>query len=362
MTIEEEKTEINNLFNDKLRKYEDKLVELILDIAQSKRVNPKISTISSYLLIHEKLTQKELKELTNFSMGSISTYLSVMTGTGVYVKERIPKTHTYTYSFLGNLEDLTTMGFEIALKSIDSLEKYFKIKKRELNKLIEGSKKGAEQLLKRINELLAAFEIYKLLFPVINQDLKDDIKKEAYLEGYNLRQSEKLEVKQIRFDPEIYSIEDEILNQLAASTMFASRDPMFIRILGYFITRKYLTQSRLKKITGLSVGKISEEVNSLLENGLIEKSSISEKGKITYGAESAGIMLLKFSRSVINRMAKWKDALHYMKRELKDNKSKLENLYGYTRIYKLNEYLLDSILNYKRVVEILDKVLEAKQY
>ncbi|MFX1243043.1 MAG: hypothetical protein ACFFA7_17490, partial [Promethearchaeota archaeon] len=114
MTIEEEKTEIDHLFNEKLRKYEDKLVDLILDIAQSKHVNPKISKLSSYLLIHEKLTQKELKELTDFSMGSISTYLSVMTGTEVYLKERIPKTHTYTYSFLGNLEDLTTMGFEIA--------------------------------------------------------------------------------------------------------------------------------------------------------------------------------------------------------------------------------------------------------
>ncbi|MDX1798057.1 MAG: hypothetical protein R3255_05365 [Candidatus Lokiarchaeia archaeon] len=359
MTIEEEKAEIDHLFNDKLRKYEDRLVDLILDIAQSKHVNPKISKISSYLLIHEKLTQKELKKLTDFSMGSISTYLSVMTGTGVYLKERIPKTHTYTYSFLGNLEDLTTMGFEIALKSIDSLERYFNSKKKELQKLIQNSQKGAEHLFSRIDELIMAFEIYKVVFPIITEDSKEQIEKEVDLEDYKLKKSERSESKQIQFDPEVYSVEDDILNQLAASIMFTSRDPMFVRILGYFITRKYLTQSRLKKITGLSVGKISEEVNSLLENGLIEKASISEKGKITYKAESAGIMLLKFSRSVINRMAKWEDDLYNMKRELEDNKNTLESLYGYIRIYRLNNSLLDSILNYKRVVEMLDKILEA---
>ncbi|MFX1243044.1 MAG: hypothetical protein ACFFA7_17495, partial [Promethearchaeota archaeon] len=270
-----------------------------------------------------------------------------------------PKTHTYTYSFLGNLEDLTTMGFEIAVKSINSLERYFNSKKKELQKLIENSQKGAEHLFRRIDELLMAFEIYKVVLPIITEDSKEQIEKEVDLEDYKFRKSEKSELKQIQFDPEVYSVEDDILNQLAASTMFTSRDPMFIRILGYFITRKYLTQSRLKKITGLSVGKISEEVNSLLENGLIEKASISEKGKITYKAESAGIMLLKFSRSVINRMAKWEDDLNNMKRELEDNKNTLESLYGYIRIYRLNNSLLDSILNYKRVVEMLDKILEA---
>ncbi|MFW9900134.1 MAG: hypothetical protein ACFFDY_02460, partial [Candidatus Thorarchaeota archaeon] len=60
MTVEEETEIESHLFNDKLRKYEDKIVEFLLDIAKHKHVTPKISTISSYLLIHGKLTQKEL--------------------------------------------------------------------------------------------------------------------------------------------------------------------------------------------------------------------------------------------------------------------------------------------------------------
>jgi DNA-binding transcriptional regulator GbsR (MarR family) len=358
--IGEKDTETNNhLFSDKLRKYEDKIVEFLLDIAQSKRVNPKISKISSYVLIHEKLTQKELKELTGFSMGSISTFLSVLTGTGGFQKERIPHTHTFTYSFIGELEDLTTKGIEIALSTFGPLDTYLKNKKKDLVKFVGQSKKGAQHLSNRIDELLETFEIYKILFPLMTKNSTNEALKEISSRSLKLIRREEKTVKKIPFDPEVYFVEDDMLNQLASSPMFSSRDPMFIRILGYFITRKYLTQKTIKRITGLSAGKISEEVNLLLENGLIEKSDISPKGKITYGAESAGIILLKFSRSIINRMAKWDNELQKMRVELEENRKILEALNGYPQIYKINEFLLDSISKYKIFIDLVDQVLEA---
>jgi len=359
MTVEEDSETYSHLFSDRLRKFELKLVEFLLDIAESKRVNPKISTISSYLLIHGKLTQKELKELTGFSMGSISTFLSVMAGTGAFQKERIPHTHTFMYSFSGKLEDLTTKGIEIALSTFGPMETYLINKKEELKKLNKQSKEGSEHLLQRIDELLETFEIYKILFPLIAQNSTNETLEEISLKSFKLSEREEKYRKKISFDPEVYLVEDDILNQLAASPMFSSRDPMFIRILGYFITRKYLTQKKLQRITGLSAGKISEEVNLLLENGLIEKSDISPKGKITYGAESAGIMLLKFSRAVITRMAKWDDKLQKIRLELEEKRNDLETLNGYTRIYKINEFLLDSISKYKIFIDMVDKVLKA---
>ena len=358
MTVEEDAEAKTNLFNDKLRQYEDEIVEFLLDIAKSKHVNPKISTISSYLLIHGKLTQKELKELTQFSMGSISTFLSVMTGTGVFQKERIPHTHTFTYSFIGDLEDLTTKGIEIALSSFRPLDIYLKNKQKELEKFIDQSKKGAQHLSYRIEELLEIFEIYRLLFPLITKTSMDDSLKEISSKSFKLIKREE-KVQKISFDPEIYLIEDDMLNQLISSPMFSSRDPMFVKILGFFITRKYLTQKRLQKITGLSAGKISEEVNLLLEDGLIEKSDVSPKGKITYGAESAGKLLLKFSRAVISRMAIWDHELKKMKRELDINRKNLEILNGYTRIYKICEFILETISSYEHFIDMVDKVLEA---
>jgi DNA-binding transcriptional regulator GbsR (MarR family) len=357
LTVEKEAETKSYLFSDKLRKYEDKIVEIILDVATSKRVNPKISKISSFILIHESLTQKDLKELTGFSMGSISTFLSVMTGTGAIKKERIPHTHTFIYSFSGNLEDLTTKGIEIALNSFISFESYLKIKKKELAKYIEQSKKGAYHLSQRLDELLETFEMYKTLFPVITSNTAEEIELDKLIRQFTLTKSTVTERLKIPFDEEIYLIEDDIINQLTASPMFSSRDQMFIRILGFFITRKYLTQKTLQRITGLSAGKISEEVNLLLENGLIEKVDVSEKGKITYGAQSAGIMLLKFSRSIIYRMTKWNEEIIKMKRQLDTNRKDLQNLRGYSRINRIIEFLLTAISKYKKFVDILDKIL-----
>lgn len=359
MTLEDNTNTNTHIFSEKLRKYEDTFVEFLLDIAESKRVNPKISKISSYLLLHGKLTQKELKELTGFSMGSISTLISVMAGIGAYKKERIPHTHTYVYSFTGNLEDLTTKGFEIALSSFDSFERYISNKKIELKGLIERSKEGAEYLLQRINELLEIFEIYKKLFSLLIKNSTEKIQKDIPQKDLILTKGEKNINKKIRFDPEVYIFEDDLLNQLVASPMFSGRDPMFVKILGYFITRKYLTQRKLQRITGLSAGKISQEVNTLLENGLIEKVDVSDKGKITYGAESAGIMFLKFSRSIINKMVKWDDKLQKMKVELENNRKLIGNLDGFSRIYKINKFLLDSISKYKIFIDAVDKLLEA---
>ncbi|MFW9785811.1 MAG: hypothetical protein ACFFFB_26235, partial [Candidatus Heimdallarchaeota archaeon] len=249
MSIKEDLESNSHLFNNKLRKYENKIVEFLLDIAESKRVNSKMSKISSYLLIHGTLTQKELKLLTGFSTGSISTLLSVMIGTGTYKKERIPQTHTYMYSFSGDLEDLTTKGIEIALNSFGSFQRYLIYKKKELNIFREQSKEGAEHLLQRIDELLEIFEIYRVIFPQMELN-KIESGKENEIDKIVLTKSDKSKLKKIKFDPEVYIIEDDMLNQLLTSPMFSSRDPMFIRILGYFITRKFLTQKTLQRITG----------------------------------------------------------------------------------------------------------------
>jgi len=167
LTIVEDSKDQKGLFSDKLRKYEDKIVEFFIDIGTRKRVNPKILQISSYLLIHGSLTQRELKELTGLSMGTISTFLSVMIGADRFQKERIPKTHTYKYSYSGNLDELTIRGIDIMINSLTSMGVYLNSKKKQLKELDEQDKKGAEHLSQRIDELLDIFEFYKEVFPEV---------------------------------------------------------------------------------------------------------------------------------------------------------------------------------------------------
>jgi DNA-binding transcriptional regulator GbsR (MarR family) len=162
-------------------------------------------------------------------------------------------------------------------------------------------------------------------------------------------------MNEIEFDPEVYLIEEEILNLLYSTPMFVGRDPTFLKILGLFMTRKYLTQKSLKRITGLSAGKISEELNNFLNMGLIEKAEVSKKGKIIYSAESAGLILLKFSKSIIDRMVKWEKELEIMKVELEKNKKSLENETGFKRIVDLTDYFLEATKKYKESFEAIDE-------
>lgn len=159
----------DDLFDEKLKKYEDKLVSIFTDVGKQKRDNPKYTKMSSLLLIHEKLTQKSLKDLTGFSTGSISTYLSVMLGTDNYKKELIPGTHTYNYQYSGKLEDLTTKRLNDALKSILDSRRFLEKKKEELSELAKQNKKGSSHLSQRIDEILRSYEFYQDLLPITEE-------------------------------------------------------------------------------------------------------------------------------------------------------------------------------------------------
>ena len=140
--------------------------------------------------------------------------------------------------------------------------------------------------------------------------------------------------------------------------MFLGRDPLFIRLLILFITRKHLTQATLQRITSMSAGKISQEVNQLLNMGLIEITETSKTGKITYCAQSAGIVFLSLTRHIIERLVKWEDNLVEMKKELEDNQGELGNLNGYKRLHGFTEAIVRLISNYKKSIDILDNAIE----
>jgi len=69
----------------------------------------------------------------------------------------------------------------------------------------------------------------------------------------------------IEFDPEVEKIEDRLINFFSKLPMFSVIDSYFVRIFGYFLSRKSLTQEYLRDLTGFSTGKISQEINNFLE-------------------------------------------------------------------------------------------------
>jgi len=164
-------------------------------------------------------------------------------------------------------------------------------------------------------------------------------------------------MSEMTFDPEVYIIEDEIITHFLNSPIFTGRDPLFVRLLTLFMTRKELTQITLRKITGMSAGRISQEVNHLLDMNLIEIVDTSKQGKITYQAKSAGIAFLSLTKHIIGRLLKWEESLTEMKKELVQGQTELGNLNGYKRLRGFTESILKLISNYNKATDTLDKAI-----
>jgi len=179
MTVDPE--ERLGLFDDQLLEYEIFLEDFFLDIATQKRTNLKIALINTYLLIHNGLTQNELKTLSDkiykrtknkvrkMSIGAISTYLSVLSGFGVK-KQRIEGTHKYEYRFPVKIESTIDIGIEMGLESFLKLEVFLNQKKKDLKKLEKESKKGASELNQNIEDLLEVFDYYRTLFKQLHSE------------------------------------------------------------------------------------------------------------------------------------------------------------------------------------------------
>lgn len=142
---------MSNSSNKKFREIEKKILEYALEIGQ-RRSSEKITIINYYLFIYGSLTQKELKKLTNFSLGTISTHLNAMISVGMIEKQLIPGTHEYSYSFFYKPKSFASSGVDMALNAKAEAEQFFQGIQARLNKLKD--KKGAEFLMGRINEYM----------------------------------------------------------------------------------------------------------------------------------------------------------------------------------------------------------------
>jgi DNA-binding transcriptional regulator GbsR (MarR family) len=165
----------------------------------------------------------------------------------------------------------------------------------------------------------------------------------------------------IEFDPEIGVIEKEIMDFIIKSRLLVKLKPLFNKILSFFITRKSLTQNDLKELTGLSAGTISQEINKMLENEIIEVMKISESGQITYSMNSVPNAFMKFNKSVINNLLKWENELNSIKYELDKYKKEFKNFKGFKGMYEIINVIQPLMPLYKESLEIINNLMESRR-
>ncbi|MCW4015151.1 MAG: MarR family transcriptional regulator [Candidatus Bathyarchaeota archaeon] len=140
-----------------LKEIENKLVDTLTSLSYLKGRTPKHSKITALTYIHKKITQKQLREHTGYSMGTISNILQSLEKMGIIHKTQDPQTREYNYELEGTI---TQPGS----RSVTNIFEYFAQQKEFLNKIKAkldqphiSNKKGYQNINEFINKMNAIF-------------------------------------------------------------------------------------------------------------------------------------------------------------------------------------------------------------
>jgi len=164
-------------------------------------------------------------------------------------------------------------------------------------------------------------------------------------------------IKIEEFDDEIREIEKDILKFLMSYSLFIGQKTTFTSIKIYFITRKSLTQEKLQELTGFSRGTISQELRKLISMGLIEKTSISTTGEITYSMKNPIIAFIHSFRDLTKDISKFAKNINAIKEGIEKEKVLIENLHGFDNVYQLVNTLANSIPLSLELIKMIEKEL-----
>lgn len=149
----------NHIFEGKMKEYEQILVEFSMESGRAKSADQKLQKLLAYLGIHKKLTQKQFKDLTGYSMATISKKLRFLIDSGVIEKKRIERSNEHVYQIdrqvyarVGNLSytELPIIK-EYILTKIDELKNY-------------NDKSGYELLSNRLNEMIKSLDFITIIW------------------------------------------------------------------------------------------------------------------------------------------------------------------------------------------------------
>ncbi len=351
----------NFIFEGSIQKFEEKIIKYNLEKVKFSEYSETLAEIMAYFSFYGRLTQNELKNLTGFSKSTISTSLANLVNIGYIKREMKPKTHEYEY-YHGSSQN----SLDEVLGSLAKEISFFKEKIKELDNSANRGKKGFKLLLGRLREALHFFELYEKILDFV-QDQDAELEINSLLEQNQKKTISAEEFNKIDeiFDSNIKRKEDSIIDFFRHESAYSILERYTLISYVYFITRKILTQDKLRLLTSLSLGKVSQVVNTLLEKQCIEKVDKrkykelipkKDRRKIFYSMTSIQNSFMISGVNSLREILKWEDEFRAMKSELESNKQELKSLNGYNEVFQTIENYLNLMPLYRKACVVFLKL------
>ena len=146
---------------EKLRTIEKRLIDILKNFGYLKGRSSKTSEIAAYLYVHQEVTQKILRELTGYSLGTISTALRALEKRGHAHRHRDPDTREYHYELNGTLLQITSRSVPDVQRYFSQMREFFGGIEAKLSRPHIPEKRGYEnirQFLDEMNDVIPAYE------------------------------------------------------------------------------------------------------------------------------------------------------------------------------------------------------------
>ena len=348
-------------FEDRIRKYEKIIMEYYMEMGSYSSLTNTLINIMAYLSVYGKLTQGQLKLLTGYSKSTISTGLLTLINIGHARKEKVHGSREFYYYIAPTSQN----SIDFALGTMENEIDFFRAKIKELENNVLNDKQGYKILLNRLKDAIDVYENYQKILDLLKNpnsqmdlNFKRNHEKILTFEDFNNIN--------LQFDPELKKIEEDIIDFFMYDSSYAVLSEFALMIYVFFITRGILTQERIRELTGLSLGKVSQVVNSLVKKGLIVKidkeqykRSIPEtiERQTIYSMSSIKNSLFISGINSFKEMIRWENKFRAIKFEMTEKKEELENLCGYHQILMAINSYLEVLPFYKKASSIFSEIL-----
>lgn len=347
---------INNrytiLVDEEIIPYYEYIFRFYQDLGNVKGTPKKVSTLTALLMMFQDLTQKQLQSLTGYSLANISNTLSVLQNIHFVEKIRIPGTHTFQYHMPAQIEDAIKQSIIRTHQYLDLTIKFFQNKYKQLSSPEINHVRGASYMQTQLKVNIVHLEFVNHVLENFLGTLNNEAKVE--MENLENQHSEVFTQKKIpekytfnELDGKIANIEKQIISHLQKSIFQRVKGSSKSLLMPYFITRDFLTQKDLKKISNLSVGQISGGLKELVQRNqcgyitnLLSNSKSNRTIKVYY-MKSLSYSIIYRLRQVFNKIFEYKPAFLKMQNELELSEIEWKDKRGFNKISKfITEFIL----------------------
>jgi DNA-binding transcriptional regulator GbsR (MarR family) len=146
---------------EKFRDIEQRLIDIITKFGYLKGRSAKTSEVLAYVYLREEVTQQLLRELTGYSLGTVSTALQDLEKLGFVRKQLCPNARGYLYRLAGAPSQVLSRSMSDFQGYLAQIRDFLEEVEGKLNKPSLSKKRGfgaLKRFLDEMNVLIPAYQ------------------------------------------------------------------------------------------------------------------------------------------------------------------------------------------------------------